>query len=847
LTISVTNRTGTDLRGRLLVKVPVTPEGSGWCLATIGGSVICPGTTFVSGSYSWFSSYSSRPATPVVTYRSPLDLAAGTTKLLATDVLTGPETPVQAEVLGSSGDVLAKAGDRLSIENGTVQPAVAVVTGDPTALSSLSLPMPDGSQPQVQLLSPADVPTSSAALGAFSAVIVDQADTSVLSPSQARAVQGYVEAGGTLAVAGGLGWKAAVAGLPAGLLPARAAGTVPMALPRLARLLGEPPPGGPADVDRLEPSSGAVTVLSEGTSPLAVEASRGGGHVVVCAVDPAAAPLATWPGATALVGRLLAPAYQGNYYGSRPAAAPAAWPAAGPTAPTGTLSALTGPALAASALGQYLQQMPGTSYPSPALLGLLLLGYVAVAGPACFIVLGRLRRRELVWLVLPCIAATTGLAAYWTGTGMDRSPLADQVQVAQMAPGSNLAHVSSLGAVYLPRGGSSGVALAGSGPVADLGADARGNLTVGPGTAPGTSQLTISGPNNSLGGWAASEDVPLDGTVEASVREVGGTLSGRVTNRLGVALTGVYVVPANGAQPESIGALPAGGSARFHLSTSPSKTGVVALPAALPLSASHRTGLSASRYQAAVEGMYEMASEYSNAGATGPVLIGLASKPFLPRGTGASVVTARSTEAVVVTLSPPGAAGAGSPTVQPELVGSHGATGGNGARPVSLTLTKGGSFDYQFLVPTSHGPGGHVAGSRWGKLQLDLGSPSGSPASPVQGTGFSVVYNNSSSGAVSISSGYNPGSGPVSGLGATSQGGGTSSVHLDDFAVAAFDYETSTWETLEASVTSGHLTATIARPAAFLGPGGAVEVRLSALASRLEVFGSVPVLSAARP
>ena len=78
-----------------------------------------------------------------------------------------------------------------------------------------------GSHPQLHYTVPADLPVSAAALGGFGAVAIDQADTSVLNPAQ---VHGRWRAtstrAGRLVVAGGMDWRAATAGLPAGLLPA---------------------------------------------------------------------------------------------------------------------------------------------------------------------------------------------------------------------------------------------------------------------------------------------------------------------------------------------------------------------------------------------------------------------------------------------------------------------------------------------------------------------------------------------------------------------------------------------------------------------------------------------------
>ena len=62
--------------------------------------------------------------------------------------------------------------------------------------------------------------------------------------------------------------------------------------------------------------------------------------------------------------------------------------------------------------------------------------------------------------------------------------MVNEVRVTQLVPGSHLAQLISLGAVYLPRGGSEDVDLSGqfSSPpalIGDLGADAGAQLAVG--------------------------------------------------------------------------------------------------------------------------------------------------------------------------------------------------------------------------------------------------------------------------------------------------------------------------------------------------------------------------------
>ena len=63
-------------------------------------------------------------------------------------------------------------------------------------------------------------------------------------------------------------------------------------------------------------------------------------------------------------------------------------------------------------------------------------------------------------------------------------------------------------------------------------------------------------------------------------------------------------------------------------------------------------------------------------------------------------------------------------------------------------------------------------------------------------------------------------------------------------AVSAFDYRTGRWAPLPAVTASGQLLAGVPSSSRFLGPGGALQVRLSSPLAPLNVYGEVPTLSA---
>lgn len=832
--ITITNNGGGNLAGELVVTSPVPQLSNGvpYCF-TSGGTTACIGVgifpgarrfgyTFGGFGFGFSSGYSQSTPTSDVTYKLPLDLAPSTTKTLSLDVLAAavPST-VHAEALTASGKAVAEAAGMVQVGNSATAPSVLILTGNQTALSSLQWPVPAGPLPQLQFLSPAQLPTTSGALGAFSAIVIDQADTSSLSRAQGEALTAYVQEGGTLFVAGGLGWASDIAGLPSSLVPAKVLGTETLRLSELGDLVGVKAPAVGAVIDRLAPKTGATTVLSQGRVPLVLQSALGSGVVVFSAFDPASAPLAQWAAGSALDGRLLAPAYESSYEDSGQvvfASKGFVSSAGGPASLLDSTPGAVGPQVAGGALAPYLFQVPGASLPKPEVLGLMLLGYVVVAGPLTFFLLRKLRRRELAWVAVPALAVAAAAVTYTTGAGISEGPLSDEVQVARVTPGSRLAEVTSLGAVYLPRGGTGTVALAGGGPASDLGAGAGANLTVDGTDAPGQVRLEVSGPANTLGGWAAERDGLLPGTVRAHVSASGDSVSGVVTNNLGVGLEDVYVLSSTG-QQRRIGTLPSGASFSFSFSLPSASTGNGQGPVVVPLflvGGSQQSNQDQPRLQAAQQGLSELATDYSSADGGWPVLVGVAERPFLPADRPERSMPLAGAEAVVVPLLPSLAPGTRVDDLQPELVGAQGVTGAVSVGPAggTLTLADGGSLEYQFSLP----------GKRWRDLLLDLGSPNGSAPGPGFATNF----------------------GTIAGFGLAS---GASSVTAHDFALFAFNYGQSRWQRLPifsapSSLVGGSFEAEIPDPAAYLGPGGDLELRLVSQVSGLQVFGTVPTLSA---
>ncbi|HTT90720.1 MAG TPA: hypothetical protein VMF65_14300 [Acidimicrobiales bacterium] len=879
LSVSVTNRGASEVDGNIVVAAPAAQAG----LSTPGCLSNGPSTFTCLGAEDYSANTQPREFHPpsrttLVTYKVPLQLAGGTAKQMPLYVLAGPAGEgVSARVQEATGRVLARAAAQLPVAYGLAQPAVLVVTDNPPPVDVLAkLLTPTGAQPQLQYITPQALPPMAAALGAFRAVAIEQADTTELSPAQGQALEGYVQAGGTLVVAGGLDWREATAGLPVGLLPGRPTGTVSaLALPELASLLGTGPVPQGVNVDTLVPAAGSREIMAQGRTPLALEQTRGGGHVVLCAFDPAAAPLTAWPGTPSLLSRLFAPAYQPGYYDTPLPYAEAGGvfpvpPQSGPASVVAKLggdfdtgSALMSPGTAVSVLSAYLGQAPAVTRP-PAVtsLGVLLLGYISVVTLVLVVVLGRARRRAVVWGVVPTLAITGVVAAGLAGIGTGNGSLVEEVRVSQLPAGGHVAQVVSMGMVQLPHGGSRRVELAN--PPSDARAEAGspalvGNLaagtgaevTLGPGPDPLTTSITVRGPSKSRGGWSASETVDLAGSVGVRVDQSGDYLLGTVQNKFKVKLSDAQIVVGSGEASADLGTLAPGRSAHFEVYVAPNSSPLAqAFGAPAPVVADQPGSGQPGSGQ---PGSAQPGSGQPGSGAAGP-------GPTAPASSSTGAATAgrapaarrgpRSTMAprVAARAAASGAAQLEVQTALGDLAASYSTEQGGAPVFVAMAAHKLFPLDAHgaqnpvvtdvVIVPLTEGQGGHefptdlpgqLVGSSGVTGETDYAITTGSLTLRAGGAfDYEFLLPGARWRRLELDLGSSSG-----------ETYGPPLVQLE-----TYNYATGHWDTLQVKARSGELLARVPDVTHHVGPGGTLEVRVVAAQNGVEVYGGFPTLSA---
>jgi hypothetical protein len=301
-----------------------------------------------------------------------------------------------------------------------------VLASSSSAFNGLTALDPGNGAAFLAQLEVGDLPPAGRGWKALDVLVISDVDTGALSPEQHAALAGWVAGGGRLIVAGGPSWQKTAAGV-ADLLP-----LVPVASQTVTdlRALGavaafSPPEGdGVAAEGSLAPD--AIVLASADNLPLVAMRRAGFGQVTFLALDPAFAPLKGWDGFEGLFRNIL----------SIPADRP------------GWVNGLSN----WSSAQQAITALPNLELPSTWQVCGFMFVYLIVIGPLNYLVLKRLKRRELAWLTIPGIVLVFSGAAYVSGYQLSGTrALLHQLTVVQVWPDSDRAQVDSLIGLFSPR------------------------------------------------------------------------------------------------------------------------------------------------------------------------------------------------------------------------------------------------------------------------------------------------------------------------------------------------------------------------------------------------------------
>lgn len=368
-------------------------------------------------------------------YGARLDLPNGARKAVTVYTFLAPSSRRLVARLLSDGEELAAQTLTLQTIPATARFAALVAPGAPAMRPPARL---DGGAPLVTTaLAPADLPDQALGLSAFSSIVVEDVATADLSEAQREALREWVMRGGQLIIGGGTGLQRTLAGLPRELAPASAPGATRSVPPETLlgpQVAGLPPIPLAELVAAATPDRPpyALPLSSLSSAGVAVEQTLGRGLITVLAFPLAHPAVAGWEQGALLWGELLRTS--------------ADIPAGFAPDHTNVDGFLEGN-LAAS-----LTSLPALQFPPLGLLAGLVLLYIVLVGPVTYLVLRRLDRQMLGWVVVPLLTVVFGALTYGIGYAQRGGDvLVNQITLVEPVDGAAAARVRSFVGVFSPE------------------------------------------------------------------------------------------------------------------------------------------------------------------------------------------------------------------------------------------------------------------------------------------------------------------------------------------------------------------------------------------------------------
>lgn len=373
-----------------------------------------------------------------IVYTSPIDLPTQSNKRVTLYVNpVGFTNAITVQLVDERGNVVAQAPTSTLSQLAGSDLLYGVVSPEPGELEFLENVTAGRSKAAVAFLDLTDLPDVPPAWNALDILVLNDVDSGQFSAAQMAALQAWVSTGGQLVVTGGPGWQKTTASL-ADWLPVTISGSESVDdLPALSQETGEPfRDPGPYLVTTSSLRRGEMLYHQDGLPLLAAD-RMGQGSVFFLALDPKLAPLLDWDGRERLWAEVA------NRVPDLPA-----WG----SGVKDSYSAVTA-----------VSSLPSLALPSTALLALFLFIYVIIIGPANYLILKRMNRRELAWLTIPVIILVFSGLAYFTGFQIKgNDTIVNQMAVAYGQSGSDEMRVQSLIGLYSPRRSSYDMTVPGS-------------------------------------------------------------------------------------------------------------------------------------------------------------------------------------------------------------------------------------------------------------------------------------------------------------------------------------------------------------------------------------------------
>lgn len=405
-------------------------------------------------------------------------------------------------------------------------------------------PTAQAAPPSMQVAEAAgsDLPDKAAGYGGVDAFLLrSDAPLDALTEAQADALKGWVAGGGHLVVCGGVDASRFSASFFSGLLPA----SVGSARPSVT-LPGAGPVGALTLTPKPLPGVRVLAAAGDGT-PLVVTGLYGAGSVTVTAYDPTAKALQSSQFDAASLWRMLLT------NGSASSVPLLPYVAAHEENYQSNVFYGGGSQLFADAV----MRGPSLDAPATEVIGLFLLVYLIALVPANYLILKRLDRKELAWVTIPILVALFAIGTFGVGyAAKGGSVFVNRAAIVETSAGRREAAVYAELGLFSPHRTSYDLTLPGANiltAIPNRGFD--NGYRGGGGGDPQSAGLTkfVQTPEGgtaldaSVNMWAMrafdiQSTADLGGTVDSTLVETAGTVTGAIVNHTPYALHGCVVM-----------------------------------------------------------------------------------------------------------------------------------------------------------------------------------------------------------------------------------------------------------------------------------------------------------------
>jgi hypothetical protein len=361
------------------------------------------------------------------TYATPVSVPSVARKAYRFNIFMTPSLrELRVQLVSETGKTIRNISINISCLSSSTH-IYGVIADQPSVYNLLRNAAKPSNENRVAFLDLSDLPDRSLGLSSLEALVFAGVDTNALSSLQFQALENWVAAGGRMIVVGGPAWQGTASGLM-DLLPITPEGST-----QLSNLSGlatseENAEGLYADtiISIGSLHDGARTLLEQDGYPLVITQEIGAGVILYLTADPSLEPLRSWEHLDSLFSRLLASG------------------AVSRTQPLGIQDWYR-----ASSAAEMIPNLGVVSIP---LLCSSVLLYVIFLGPVNYIVLRKLKRRELAWITIPALVVLfSGLSFVFGSRMRGDQPVLNRLSVVNIIPKVEKARIDSVVGIYSPH------------------------------------------------------------------------------------------------------------------------------------------------------------------------------------------------------------------------------------------------------------------------------------------------------------------------------------------------------------------------------------------------------------